>query len=88
MGFDAFDELNPVKAFVFINDHDSKPLYYQMEAESQEPFKGIPGNHAQRVQGEGDETEVIYYRALRIFIVSYYKRGKEDKLFPEALIMI
>ncbi len=39
MVFEAFEELNPGEAFVFINDHDPKPLYYQMEAESDEPFK-------------------------------------------------
>lgn len=39
MVFDAFDNLNPGEAFVFINDHDPKPLYYQMEAENQIPFK-------------------------------------------------
>jgi len=39
MIFDAFDELKPGEAFVFTNDHDPKPLYYQMEAESGEPFE-------------------------------------------------
>jgi uncharacterized protein (DUF2249 family) len=39
MVFNAFDELNPGEAFVFINDHDPRPLYYQMDAESSEPFK-------------------------------------------------
>lgn len=39
MVFEAFDKLNPGEAFVFINDHDPKPLYYQMEAENSEPFK-------------------------------------------------
>ncbi len=39
MVFDAFDDLEPGEAFVFINDHDPKPLYYQMEAENDEPFK-------------------------------------------------
>jgi uncharacterized protein (DUF2249 family) len=38
MVFTAFDELLPGEAFVFINDHDPKPLYYQIEAESQEAF--------------------------------------------------
>ena len=39
MFYHAFAELKPGEAFVFINDHDPKPLYYQMEAESKEPFK-------------------------------------------------
>lgn len=39
MFFEAFDDLKPGEAFVFINDHDPKPLYYQMEAENSEPFK-------------------------------------------------
>lgn len=38
MVFDAFDELKAGEAFVFVNDHDPKPLYYQIEAESTEPF--------------------------------------------------
>lgn len=39
MVFKAFDQLNPGEAFVFINDHDPRPLYYQMEAENSEPFE-------------------------------------------------
>lgn len=39
MFYKAFEEIKPGEAFVFINDHDPKPLYYQMEAESREPFK-------------------------------------------------
>lgn len=38
MVFDAFDELKPGEAFIFVNDHDPKPLYYQIEAESSVPF--------------------------------------------------
>lgn len=39
MVFEAFDDLKPGESFVFVNDHDPKPLYYQMEAENTEPFK-------------------------------------------------
>ncbi|HKJ44966.1 MAG TPA: DUF2249 domain-containing protein [Balneolales bacterium] len=39
MVFNAYDDLNAGEAFIFINDHDPKPLYYQMEAESHDPFK-------------------------------------------------
>jgi uncharacterized protein (DUF2249 family) len=39
MVFNAFEELKPGEAFVFINDHDPKPLYYQMEAENDVAFK-------------------------------------------------
>ncbi|MBS1548799.1 MAG: DUF2249 domain-containing protein [Bacteroidetes bacterium] len=39
MFYKAFEEIKPGEAFVFINDHDPKPLYYQMEAESKEPFR-------------------------------------------------
>ncbi len=39
MVFEAFDKLGPGEAFVFTNDHDPRPLYYQMEAESEEAFE-------------------------------------------------
>ncbi|HRP56407.1 DUF2249 domain-containing protein [Agriterribacter sp.] len=39
MFYKAFADIQPGEAFEFINDHDPKPLYYQMEAESKEPFK-------------------------------------------------
>lgn len=38
MIFEAFDQLKPGETFVFFNDHDPKPLYYQIEAENQIPF--------------------------------------------------
>lgn len=38
MVFGAFDRLKSGEAFVFTNDHDPKPLYYQIEAESGVPF--------------------------------------------------
>jgi len=31
--FATFDRLSPGEAFVLINDHDPKPLYYQFQAE-------------------------------------------------------
>jgi uncharacterized protein (DUF2249 family) len=39
MFYKAFADIKPGEAFEFINDHDPKPLYYQMEAESTEPFR-------------------------------------------------
>ena len=39
MFYKAFAAIKPGEAFEFINDHDPKPLYYQMEAESKEPFR-------------------------------------------------
>jgi uncharacterized protein (DUF2249 family)/hemerythrin-like domain-containing protein len=33
MIFDAFSSLKPGEAFVLINDHDPRPLYYQFQAE-------------------------------------------------------
>lgn len=31
--FELVNALEPGKSFILINDHDPKPLYYQMEAE-------------------------------------------------------
>lgn len=39
MFYKAFADIKSGEAFEFINDHDPKPLYYQMEAESKEPFR-------------------------------------------------
>lgn len=39
MFYKAFADIKPGEAFEFINDHDPRPLYYQMEAESKDPFK-------------------------------------------------
>lgn len=39
MVFEAFDKLKEGESFVFINDHDPKPLYYQIEAENTVSFK-------------------------------------------------
>ncbi len=39
MFYEAFEDLKAKEAFEFINDHDPKPLYYQMEAESKTPFE-------------------------------------------------
>lgn len=36
--YKAFATLKSAEAFEFYNDHDPKPLYYQMEAESKSPF--------------------------------------------------
>jgi uncharacterized protein (DUF2249 family) len=37
--FQLVDALAAGASFILVNDHDPKPLYYQMEAESKEPFK-------------------------------------------------
>lgn len=39
MFYKAFADIKPGEAFEFVNDHDPKPLYYQMEAESKDPFR-------------------------------------------------
>ncbi|HVV92130.1 MAG TPA: DUF2249 domain-containing protein [Hyphomicrobiales bacterium] len=36
--FQLVDELVPGGSFVFVNDHDPKPLYYQLEAEHPRQF--------------------------------------------------
>ncbi|RWL81232.1 MAG: DUF2249 domain-containing protein [Mesorhizobium sp.] len=36
--FQLVDELAPGGKFVLINDHDPKPLYYQLEAEHPQQF--------------------------------------------------
>lgn len=53
MVFEAFAALKTGEAFVFTNDHDPKPLYYQIEAENNIPFKWeylIDGPEAWKVQ--------------------------------------
>lgn len=37
--YKGFADIKPGEAFDFINDRDPIPLYYQMDAESKEPFK-------------------------------------------------
>ncbi len=36
--FELVDALAPGKSFVLVNDHDPKPLYYQLEAEHPRQF--------------------------------------------------
>ncbi|MGO9007234.1 MAG: DUF2249 domain-containing protein [Beijerinckiaceae bacterium] len=36
--FRLVDELTPGTSFVLVNDHDPKPLYYQLEAEHPKEF--------------------------------------------------
>ncbi len=36
--FQLVDELVPGESFVLVNDHDPKPLYYQLEAEYPHQF--------------------------------------------------
>jgi uncharacterized protein (DUF2249 family) len=36
--FQLVNELVPGKSFVLVNDHDPKPLYYQLEAEHPKQF--------------------------------------------------
>lgn len=36
--FQLIDELTPGASFVLLNDHDPKPLYYQLEAEHPKEF--------------------------------------------------
>lgn len=36
--FQTFEALDPGQAFVLVNDHDPKPLYYQFEAEKPNGF--------------------------------------------------
>lgn len=36
--FNTFRNLAPGEAFLLVNDHDPKPLYYQFRAELGEPF--------------------------------------------------
>ena len=36
--FSTFNGLAPGDAFLLVNDHDPKPLYYQFKAELGEPF--------------------------------------------------
>jgi uncharacterized protein (DUF2249 family) len=37
--FQTFDQLSPGSAFILVNDHDPKPLYYQFAAERANQFE-------------------------------------------------
>ena len=37
--FDTFNKLGAGDAFLLVNDHDPKPLYYQFKAELGQPFE-------------------------------------------------
>lgn len=37
--FKTFEDLRPAEAFVLVNDHDPKPLFYQFQAERQGQFR-------------------------------------------------
>ncbi len=37
--FETFEGLQPGEAFVLVNDHDPKPLYYQFQAERAGTFR-------------------------------------------------
>ena len=47
--FTTFAHLNPGEAFLLVNDHDPKPLYYQFNAE-------IPGQFAWQYLEQGPDT--------------------------------
>lgn len=36
--FKTFESVPPGSAFILVNDHDPKPLYYQFQAEHQKQF--------------------------------------------------
>ncbi len=50
--FETFDRLEPGQAFLLVNDHDPKPLYYQFQAERAGQVNWTP-------QEEGPERWVI-----------------------------
>jgi uncharacterized protein (DUF2249 family) len=39
--FELVGKLTPGEAFVLVNDHDPKPLYYQLEAEHPKAFSWV-----------------------------------------------
>lgn len=47
--FDTFSRLNPGQAFLLVNDHDPKPLYYQFNAE-------FPGTFGWDYQEQGPDV--------------------------------
>src|SRR5512142_1144115 len=50
--FAAFDELSPGGALLLVNDHDPRPLFYQLQAERPGQVEWVP-------QEEGPERWVI-----------------------------
>ena len=59
MFYQAFADIKPGEAFEFTNDHDPKPLYYQMEAESKEPFRW------EYLEKGGDSGELWKVRVIK-----------------------
>jgi uncharacterized protein (DUF2249 family) len=57
MFYKAFADIKPGEAFEFTNDHDPKPLYYQMEAESTEPFRWEYLLKVGRMEGSCHQSE-------------------------------
>lgn len=51
-----FNELPAGDSFIFINDHDLKPLYYQVGTKISEHQMKVVDDDAAGVEGEGDET--------------------------------
>jgi uncharacterized protein (DUF2249 family) len=39
--FELVNKLTPGRSFILVNDHDPKPLYYQLEAEHPKQFSWI-----------------------------------------------
>lgn len=47
--FQLVNELSPESSFILINDHDPKPLYYQLEAEYPKQFSWTYLEHGPEV---------------------------------------
>jgi uncharacterized protein (DUF2249 family) len=57
MFYKAFADIKPGEAFEFINDHDPKPLYYQMEQKVQNLLDGNISLNFGRMEGSCHQSE-------------------------------
>jgi uncharacterized protein (DUF2249 family)/iron-sulfur cluster repair protein YtfE (RIC family) len=76
--FSTFDGLQPGESFLLINDHDPKPLFYQLQAERE-------GQVVWEPQEEGPERWVIRLgKAASVVLPTQPLRDEHRELLPQV----